>query len=400
MKKYIFNLETTKIELHFEKSEYDALTDQQKSDLKSGFLWSRSQNAWVSRSKEPHLLRAKKIANSLGFTDEERINERITFSEQLQKKSDRAEARAERYEQYAKNAEMRAADLQKPLNDMRGDTSFFTQPNINSSSGRAFTNYRNRLYARFNKGFEEYRKSEYFRERAATSRNTAEMKDLNNVAYLDRRIKEVRKEIKKRFGNIDTYDKYLENIENGKSMKRYDGSEITAEQINERMSRELELIEVATDKLAFYTNAFDVLGGSKFSKENIKVGYIVKIMHWGLCEVISTGKVNIGYRILNGGAAGLTGTATYAEILEIVEEKEAPKEIHPFKVGEKFSVSIWDRDKYIEKNFEIIKTTDKTIKFQCGEEKPFIRKPLKVNADEWMVSVCDSYDGNIYKKAI
>ena len=28
MKPYIFNLETTKIELHFEKSEYAALTDR------------------------------------------------------------------------------------------------------------------------------------------------------------------------------------------------------------------------------------------------------------------------------------------------------------------------------------------------------------------------------------
>ena len=34
MKQYIFNLETTKIELHFEKSEYNALTAEQKADLK------------------------------------------------------------------------------------------------------------------------------------------------------------------------------------------------------------------------------------------------------------------------------------------------------------------------------------------------------------------------------
>jgi len=48
MKPYIFNLETTKIELHCEKSEYAALTDDQKSDLKSAFLWSRSGSCWVS----------------------------------------------------------------------------------------------------------------------------------------------------------------------------------------------------------------------------------------------------------------------------------------------------------------------------------------------------------------
>ena len=42
MKEYIFNLETTKIELHFEKSEYDALPVEQKALLKRNFLWSRT----------------------------------------------------------------------------------------------------------------------------------------------------------------------------------------------------------------------------------------------------------------------------------------------------------------------------------------------------------------------
>lgn len=45
MGSYIFNLETTKIELHFERSEYDALSDEQRSALKSAFLWSRTGSA-------------------------------------------------------------------------------------------------------------------------------------------------------------------------------------------------------------------------------------------------------------------------------------------------------------------------------------------------------------------
>ena len=51
MKPYIFNMETTKIELHFGKSEYAALTEEQKSDLKSAFLWRRTVGCWVSRAK-------------------------------------------------------------------------------------------------------------------------------------------------------------------------------------------------------------------------------------------------------------------------------------------------------------------------------------------------------------
>ncbi len=89
---YIFNLETTKIELHFEKSEYNALTDEQRSKLKSAFLWSRSGSCWVSRAKEPNLWRAKQVAKELGFTEEQRNGERLTYAEQVERQSERAEA--------------------------------------------------------------------------------------------------------------------------------------------------------------------------------------------------------------------------------------------------------------------------------------------------------------------
>ena len=42
MRNYVFNLETTKIELHFEKSEYDSLSDDDRRLLKGAFLWSRT----------------------------------------------------------------------------------------------------------------------------------------------------------------------------------------------------------------------------------------------------------------------------------------------------------------------------------------------------------------------
>lgn len=126
---YIFNLETTKIELHFDKAEYDALSDAQKQEIKSAFLWSNRGKCWVSRAKEPNLWRAKQVASKqvaskLGFTAEQREGERLTFAEQLERQAERAEARAERYEQYAENAEKRGDQLQKPLQSMHGDIAF------------------------------------------------------------------------------------------------------------------------------------------------------------------------------------------------------------------------------------------------------------------------------------
>lgn len=135
MNNYIFNLETTKIELRFEKSEYDALTEEQRRELKSAFLWSNRDKRWVSRAKEPHLWRAKEVAKKLGFTEEQREGERLAYAEQLERQAERAEERADRYEGYAENAAERAERLQKPITGMRGDIAFFTQPNINSSAG-------------------------------------------------------------------------------------------------------------------------------------------------------------------------------------------------------------------------------------------------------------------------
>jgi hypothetical protein len=267
MKKYIFNLETTKVELHFEKSEYAALSETQKAELKSAFLWSNYGKCWVSRAKEPNLWRAKEVARKLGFTEEQREGERISFAEQQERKSKRAEARAERYERYASNAENRAQALQKPINDMHGDIAFFTQPNINSSSGRAFANRRERMFSQYRKGFDEYRKSDYFKSRAAVARETADQSKFEDVAYLDRRIKEVRAEIKKREKNVIHYEDQLFRIENGEAFTRYNGEPITADEINSWLERELELIEVAMDKEGYLLNCLDECGGIAFSPD-------------------------------------------------------------------------------------------------------------------------------------
>jgi len=317
MKNYIFNLETTKIELHFEKSEYAALSTEQKTKIKSAFLFSGKAKAWVSRAKEPNLWKAKAVAKELGFTEEERQGERITYSEQLEQKSERAEAKAERYETYANNAEKRAETMQKPLNDMRGDTAFFTQPNINSPAGRAFTNYRQKMFDRYNKGFEEYRKSEYFQNRAETARETANRK-LDDRQYLVNRIKENQSEIKKRFKNIDIYEQRLKAIGNGETLTKYNGEIITTEETETAANRELELIEVAQDKEAFFTNCLEELGGLNFSKHNIKVGDLLEIQKFSGYDNNGKSRYVDIIKVTSKGAQNVTGKSIYTVYSEKV----------------------------------------------------------------------------------
>lgn len=319
MNSYVFNLETTKIELHFDKCDYDALTEKQKQELKSGFLWSNFGKCWISRAKEPNLWRAKQVAKELGFTGEERKGERISYAEQLEQKAERAEARAERYEEYSENATKRGERMQSELNSYSGDIAFFTQPNINSSGGRAFTNFREKLYNRYAKGFEEYRKSEYFTRRAETARETAEMSKLNDLGYIDRKIKECQKTIKKLEGYIIKHEETLYRIQQGEKFKYYDGTEATAENEQKSIMLYLERVTVAMDKQAFFENRADELGGIRFSKENIKVGDYARVRGDGTSErdwakVVSVGPKNIKI-VYSYFPCPLT--KAYAEIVEV-----------------------------------------------------------------------------------
>ena len=409
MKPYIFNLETTKIELHFEKSEYAALTADQKADLKSAFLWSRTGSCWVSRAKEPNLWWAKQVAAKLGFTEEQREGERLSFSEQVERQAERAERRAERYEQYAESAERRGAALQQPLNRMRGDIAFFTQPIIAGHAGsQAFARRREKMFAQYEKGFEEYRKSEYFQDRAKTARATADGAKYRDVAYLDRRIKECRKEIRARKKNIIHYEEILAAIENGEKKKRFDGTPISVEEVTGWMEHEFELIEKAMDKQAFLEACVDQCGGIQFSKDNIKIGFRVRLNDGfdSEVEVIGAGPQNITYRILTGGAKGMVLQAAYAEIKEIIKAEEL-RETHPFKVGEQFTaeqyVRVGDLLKWerVRVTYEIIKASSKTIQLKPvdGDGKVITRKPRKAYNGSWCFSIDNAYTNTFYKPA-
>lgn len=53
------------------------------------------------------------------------------------------------------------------------------------------------------------------------------------------------------------------------------------------------------------------------------------------------------------------------------------KDVHPFKVGEVYSVKEWDGSSYVDVEYKIVGITDKSVKIQKGNEKPILRKPRK-----------------------
>jgi len=343
MKQYVHNRETGKIELQFDKSEYKALTADQKSILKRFFLWSPARQAWVSRGTKDHYF-AIRTAQQLGFTYGGQVGERLSFAEKVVREAEKAEQRAQRYNQYAENAERRAEHLQREMNEMfeRGDNAFFTQPIISGHAGsERFARQRQRIYDRYHKGFEEYRKSQYFREKAETAMKTADMAKYRDKAYL--------------YNRIDETEKAIRDIE-----RRI----VQAEEQNnsEWLQQLLELLEEQIDKLAFLQNCLDELGGIQYSKENVKPGYFALIRNnW--CEVVKVNNKTIEVK----SPFGFLLKYSYAEItdVKIPENWKEPKQeaVNPFEVGDIVVQKNVGENRVI-KAFQVIKKTDKGVTLQ------------------------------------
>ena len=75
------NLETQKIELHFDKADYMALSDDLKGEIKSNYLFSRKSGVWISRAKFPNLWRAEAVAKKLGLDNGGKVGETLTFAD-------------------------------------------------------------------------------------------------------------------------------------------------------------------------------------------------------------------------------------------------------------------------------------------------------------------------------
>lgn len=396
---FIENKETGKIELHFEKSAYMALSEDQKRNIKSNYLFSRYSSAWVSRCKFPNLSYARRVAVELGLEDRGSTGERLSFQEQQEQKIERAERRADYYDYKSDKAEKEAERLQKPINDMHGDISFFTQPNINSSAGRAFTNRRNRMWESWERGMDEFRKSAYYQDRAETARRAAEKPSKD---FCQRRIDEAQSSIRKLTANIKEFEGYLEKLEKGEKLVNKYGWDVNydREALESNIERWNDMLENAIGKAAYYDALIQEQGGVQFSKENIKPGYIVKLNRsWkGAVLVTSCGPKNIRYKDVDG--SGFELAASYAEITEVIKASESNEIRHPFKVGEKFTVKAWNGSEYADKEFEITKVTPEKVTVKAGTERA---KAIKVRqsyrGDSYYLAVENGYQGS-YSKAI
>ncbi len=325
MAHYIENKSTGKIEMYFDKSEYDALTAEQKSRIRSNFLFSRRLSAWVSRCKFPNLYTPRKVAEALGLEDAGKTGERKSFEEMMDDKARRAERRADRMEYKAEKAAERGDALRKPIEDMHGDIAFFTQPNINSAGGRAFTRKRERMFAAWERGYEEFKKSDYYTECAEKARATANRPEEKDNGFCQRRIREAEKTIRDQRKNIENYNDYIRRIESGEVIKRFSGDVLTVEDINEWIENSEDRITNAIEKIVYYKERIEENGGILFSKENLNKGdYVLLSKSTSPVRIVRFGKVNFTFEytlahMVYADGTPIRGKAAYAEIRKVVK---------------------------------------------------------------------------------
>lgn len=328
---FIVNRETGKLELHFSRSMYDALTDDQKQSIRSSFLWGRKSGCWISRAKEPNLYYARRCAESLGLADAGQLGERLSYAEQMARKAERAERRAERFEARSEAAHQEGEALQKPINDMHGDIAFFTQPNINTSAGRAFTHRRDRMFDSFVRGFEAFNKSAYWADRAKVSRAAAEQKALQDKGFVMRRIEERQRDIRALKNSVEEYESMIADLAAGRTPRDRHGWEVkrTEEQLREQIDIWLDRLEVKLDELGYYQDCLDKLGGVTFSKANLTKGDLLIISRWREpVRFLRGGPKNFTYEFTlahmkYADGSPMQGQAAYAEIVRRADKTES-----------------------------------------------------------------------------
>lgn len=379
MREYVLNKETQKIELQgMPKDDYMSLSSEDKSKIKSAFQFSRYAGCWVSRSKNNHY-RAIETAKALNFIDGGSTGERLTYAEEQETKQDKAERRADRMETHATNATKRAEGMQSEANSFHGDISFWTQPNINSSGGRSFTNYRKRIMDRYAKGFDEYRKSDYFMERAENARTTASNDKIGDPVYIANKIKEQNKTIKKLETRIIKQEDGLYKVEAGEVMKNYNGEILTADRMKNGLSELLELIHYEIDKMAYFENAMDAIKETQkiYSREDIKPGYLIKA-RFGWSKVTKANPLTVYGEHLNKALIGMASQTTYEGITDVkipegwTDTSKKAAEPNPFNTGDLF-VKTGTGSDHIHYAYQVIKTTAKMVtirKISIEDNKP------------------------------
>ena len=96
------------------------------------------------------------------------------------------------------------------------------------------------------------------------------------------------------------------------------------------------------------------------------------------------------------------GKASYAEIKSILSDK-IQIDVHPFKIGEVYTVKAWNGEQYEDKEYTIIKVTEEKVTLKSGTDRAVTKKPRKIrnasspNGYSWALGITNGFHGTVYK---
>jgi hypothetical protein len=261
-KYYVHDLETDKLHIFTGgKSEWKSIPEDKRKEIKRQCLWSPSRECWISRAKGggcwlPDLLKA------LDFENRGDQGERLTFSEQVEAKQERAADRADRFDDRAITAEETSTALFNRSHKMLDAIPFGQPILVGHHSEQRDRNYRERAHNMMDKCVKESDKAAHYTRRAEASRATADGAKYSNPGYLERRIKENVAEMK-----------VLELRLQGKSYSYSEGHAIDDE-YRERLNG---LIAEVREKLEFHQHCLATCGVTVYNKSTLAGKTAVKV---------------------------------------------------------------------------------------------------------------------------
>nr|DAK83867.1 MAG TPA: hypothetical protein [Caudoviricetes sp.] len=139
-------------------------------------------------------------------------------------------------------------------------------------------------------------------------------------------------------------------------------------------------------------------GGPEF----ILPGVIVKLARFGYAEVLR----NIDQEIFCRHPSGYCFSAPYTDILEITNCTHFPKQFHPFRKGETFTLPLRQDWRAVETTYKILKSTKKRVTIlNTATGERFRRTPhlrpygIGTVGNTWWLVVAFGYEGSVCRPA-
>lgn len=77
-----------------------------------------------------------------------------------------------------------------------------------------------------------------------------------------------------------------------------------------------------------------------------------------------------------------------------------------FRVGDVYIIKVWNGDRYVDKEYTVIKTTGEKVTLRSGKDRAVTRKPRKIrnrsgtDGCSWALGITDGQHGTVYKSDI